>query len=204
MPPSRIKNTAQDLGLGHKMTCNQANDSVTPCSQTISLLGQNEYTLKLANVHGGSALLMKNNKLLWTGVTNGADSYAILTSKLIGNELAFDYVKSNWGKKDEAIWMTTSILLTGEKTVTLIPDSFAPNAVDDKLIYFKMKLEKYVLVFNAQEVGDRYDDIFNLLCCWHGPAINIASDGKIIDFFAKKAEGWYHVQAGYLTGELLK
>lgn len=204
MPASRIKNTTQDLGLGKKMTCTTSDDTSTPCAQTISLPGQNEYTLRLANVKGGSALLTKNGKLLWTGITNGADSYAILTSKLIGNELAFDYAKSNWGNKDEALWMTTSILLTNEKNVTLIPDAFAPNAVEGRLIYFREKLKKYVLVFDGQEVGERYDDVFNLLCCWHGPAINIASDGKIIDFFARKMDGWYHVQAGYLTGEQLK
>lgn len=204
MPSRRIKNTVPDLGLGKKMTCETSSDTSTPCAQTVSLPGQNEYTLRLANVKGGSALLTKNGKLLWTGITNGADSYAILTSKSIGNELAFDYAKSNWGNKDEALWMTTSILLTNEKNVTLIPDAFAPNAVDGRLIYFREKLKKYVLIFDGQEVGERYDDVFNLLCCWHGPAINIASDGKIIDFFARKVDGWYHVQAGYLTGEQLK
>lgn len=205
MPPGRIKNSIQDLGLGRNMTCDTKSTSITPCSQTLTLPGPNEYTLQLASVKGGSGLLTKNGKLLWTGTTNGADSFAILTSKPIGGELVFDYSKSNWGKKNEALWISTSILLTSEKTVTLIPDGFAPNVIDGKLIYFRTKDQKKItLIYDGQEVGEPYNDVFNLLCCWHGPQINIASDGKIIDFFAQKSNGWYHVQAGYLAGEHVK
>lgn len=199
MPPTRIQNTRESLGLGHQMTCDKNSTSNTPCTQTLTLPGNNEYTLRLADVKGGSSLLMKNGKLLWTGITNGANSFAILSSKQLGNEIVFDYSKSNWGNKDQPLWITDSILLTQEKTVVLIPDAFAPNIVKEQLIYFKMKPKKDVLVFNGQEVGDSYNYIFNLTCCWHGPQLNIANDGKIVDFFAQKDDGWYHVQAGYLT-----
>src|SRR5262249_5133941 len=134
----------------------------------------------------------------WTGITNGADSFAILTSKQIGDELVFDYSKSNWGSSDKALWVTASILETQQKTVLLIPEAFAPNVIDGKLIYFKMKSKNEVLVFDGKEVGETYNDVFNLSCCWHGPPLEIAADGKIIDFFAQKDDGWYHVQAGYL------
>lgn len=205
MPPERIKNSVQDLGLGRNMICDTQSTSITPCSQTLTLPGPNEYTLQLTSVKGGSSLLTKNGKLLWTGITNGADSFAILTSKPIEGELVFDYSKSNWGKKNEALWIATSILITNEKTVRLIPDGFAPNVIDGKLIYFRTKDNKKItLIYDGQEVGEPYNDVFNLLCCWHGPQINIVSDGKIIDFFAQKSNGWYHVQAGYLAGEQMK
>lgn len=198
MPPTRIQNTAKDLGLGRQMTCDQKSTSNTPCSQTVTLPENNEYTLRLADAKGGSGLLLKNGKLIWTGVTNGANSFAILSSKQLGSELVFDYSKSNWGSGEKDLWVAASILLTREKTVVLIPDAFAPNAVGGKLIYFKVKSEKEILVFDGNEVGDAYTYVFNLMCCWHGPSLEIASDGKIIDFFAQKADGWYHVQAGYL------
>jgi len=173
-----------------------------PCSQTLTLPlangGADEYLLRLESENGGSGLLMKIGKIIWTGITNGADSFAILSSKQIGDEIAFDYSKSNWGSAGETLWVATAILLTKGKTIVLFPDAFAPNVVDGKLIYFRMKSQKEVLVFDGKEVGATYNDVFNLSCCWHGPPLNIASDGKIVDFFAQKDNGWYHVQAGYL------
>ena len=84
MPPTRIQNTLKNLELGRQMTCDKPGTSSTPCSQSVILAGNNEYTLRMANAKGGSALLTKNGKLLWTGVTNGADSFAILSSKALG------------------------------------------------------------------------------------------------------------------------
>ena len=205
MPPARIKNTVQSLGLGRGMACDKQPTSNTPCSQTLALPlsngGADEYLLRLGNENGGSGLLMKNGKIIWTGITNGANSFAILSSKRIGDEIVFDYSKSNWGDNNQTLWVTSSILMTKGKTVVLFPDAFAPNAVDGKLIYFRMISKKEILIFDGQPVGETYNDVFNLLCCWHGPPLEIASDGKIIDFFAQKDNGWYHVQAGYLGGE---
>jgi hypothetical protein len=201
MPPGRIKNTVKSLGLGRQMTCEKNSTSNMPCSQTLTLPENTEYTLRLANVNGGTGLLTKNGKLLWTGITNGADSFAILSSKQFGSELVFDYSKSNWGNPDQPLWVTASILLTHGKTALLIPDAFAPNVVGNKLVYFRVKSKKDILVFDGNEVGQSYNYVFNLMCCWHGPLLEIASDGKIIDFFAQKNDGWYHVQAGYLPGE---
>jgi len=196
MPPTRIKNTVQSLGLGRGMACDKHSTSNTPCSQTLALPlangGTDEYILRLADVKGGSGLLMKNGKLIWTGVTNGANSFAILTSKRIGDEIVFDYSKSNWGDNDQALWVTSSILMTNGKTVVPFADAFAPNVVNGKLIYFRMLTKKDILIFDGQPVGETYNDVFNLSCCWHG---------KIIDFFAQKDDGWYHVQAGYLGGQ---
>ncbi len=198
MPPTRIQNTRKSLGMGRQMTCEKNNSTSTPCAQTIQL-AENEYTLRLADVTGGSALLTKNNKLLWTGFTNGANNFAILSSKQLGDALVLEYAKSNWGNTEERLWVTTSILITREKDVLLLPDAFAPNIVNDQLIYFRVKTGKSVLVFSGKDVGDSYNYIFNLTwCCWHGPTLEIANDGKILDFFAQKDNGWYHVQAGYL------
>ena len=197
-PPTRIQNTLKSLGLGRQMICENNSASSTPCEQTIRL-AENEYTLRLADVKGGSALLTKNNKLLWTGVTNGANNFAILSSKQLGDALVLEYAKSNWGNTDERLWVTTSILITQEKNVRLIPEAFAPNIINDQLIYFRVKTGKDILVFDGKDVGDSYNYIFNLTwCCWHGPSLEIANDGKIVDFFAQKDDGWYHVQAGYL------
>ena len=205
MPPGRIENTIHSLGLGHDMTCDKQSTSNTPCAQTLDLPlsngGSDEYILRLADMKGGSGLLMKNGKLIWTGVMNGANSFAILSSKRVGDEIAFDYLKSNWGNADGPLWITASILVTQEKTITLIPDAFAPNAIDGKLIYFKMKSKQEVLFFDGKEVGETYNDVFNLRCCWHGPSLAIAANEKMIDFFAEKNDGWYHVQAGYWSGE---
>lgn len=201
MPPSRVKNTVQSLGLGREMACDAQLHTTMPCAQTLSLPradgGADEYLLRLESINGGSGLLMKNNRLIWTGVTNGANSFAILSSKQMGDEIIFDYSKSNWGTTSENLWMIPSILITRGNTVVQISEAFAPNTVDGKLIYFKIRSKGDVLVFDGKDVGAIYNQIFNLLCCWHGPPIEITSDGKIIDFFAQKDDGWYHVQAGY-------
>jgi len=187
------------------MSCDKQSTSNTPCAQTLDLPlhngGTDEYLLRLADVNGGSGLLMKNGKLIWTGIMNGANSFAILSSKRVGDEIAFDYLKSNWGNANGPLWITASILVTQEKTIMLIPDAFSPNAIDGKLIYFKMKSKTEVLVFDGKEVGETYNDVFNLRCCWHGPSLGIAADGKMIDFFAQKGDDWYHVQAGYLMND---
>ncbi len=206
MPPTRIKNTTQTLGLGREMACDKQLASNMPCSQTLALPlsngGTDEYILRLEDLKGGSGLLMKNGKIIWTGVTNGADNFAILSSKRIGDEIVFDYSKSNWGDNDQALWIASSILMTNGKTVVLFPDGFAPNVVDGKLVYFRtISQKREILIFDGQAVGEAYNDVFNLLCCWHGPALEITGDGKIIDFFAQKDDGWYHVQAGSLAGE---
>jgi hypothetical protein len=204
MPP-RIENTVQSLGLGRDMACDQQSESNTPCSQTLELGLANGatdvYTFRLANLNGGTGVLFKNGRLLWSGLTNGGPSFAVLSSKRIGDEIAFEYAKSNWGSNQKPFWMTYSILLTRGSTVVLIPSGFAPNSIDGKLVYFKIKGRAQILVFDGREVGATYDEVFNQPCCWHGPPIQIAVNEKMIDFFAQKGRDWYHIQAGYLNGE---
>ena len=55
------------------------------------------------------------------------------------------------------------------------------------------------LVFNGKEVGAKYDKVFNQHCCWDGPPVQVACNGEIVDFFAIRENGWYHVQAGNLA-----
>jgi len=202
MPQARIENAVESLGLGREMTCDQQLNANTPCSQTLELSTANgttdKYILRLESLNGGNGVLFKNGKLIWAGMTNGASSFAILSSKRIGDEIVFDYSKSNWGSNVKPLWITDAILHTKGNAVALIPDAFAPNAIQGELIYFKIKNGKAILAFNGKEVGETYSEVFNQLCCWHGPPIQIASNGKIVDFFAQKGRDWYHVQAGYL------
>jgi hypothetical protein len=201
MPP-RIENTVQSLGLGRDMSCDRQLKSNTPCSQTLELPlangGTDLYTFRLGELNGGTGVLFKNGRLLWSGATNGGPSFAIRSSKRIGDEIAFDYAKSNWGSKLKPFWMTDSILLTRGNAVVLFPEAFAPNSIRGKLIYFKVKGRAEILVYDGKEAGAKYDEVFNQLCCWHGPPIQIAANGEMIDFFAQKGRDWYHVQAGYL------
>lgn len=201
--PARIENTVKNLGVGREMACDQEPASNAPCSQTLELGlangGTDQYTFRLANLNGGAGVLLKNNRLLWSGLTNGGASFAILSSKRIGDEIAFDYAKSNWGSNLKPFWVIDSILYTAGNTVVLIPDAFAPNAIRGKLAYFKVMRGSQILIFDGRQVGVKYDEVFNQLCCWHGPPIQIAADGEAIDFFAQKGRDWYHVQAGYLN-----
>ena len=202
MPEARIENTIQSLGLGREMICNKQPESNLPCTQTIEIPvgngGTDKYILGLESVNGGKGSLIKNGRLIWSGYTNGGKAFAILSSIRIGDEIAFDYYKSNWGSNEKSLWMAGSILMTRGNAVALIPDAFGLNAIQGKLIYFRVKNRKEILVFNGKELGETYDEVFNQLCCWLGPPIEIASNGEMIDFFAQKGSDWYHVQAGYL------
>ena len=205
LPAARIENSAAGLGLGRDMACDTKAGVSTHCSQTIEITldegAIDKYVLGLASPTGGTGTLFKNGRLIWSGTTNGANSFAILSSIRVGNEIALDYSKSNWGSNESPLWITPSILLSQGNAVKLIPDAFAPQSIRSKLAYFKIYNRKETLIFDGKPLGDTYDEIFNLQCCWHGPAIGIAGNGEMIDFFAQKGSDWYHVQAGYLPKE---
>ncbi len=99
-----------------------------------------------------------------------------------------------------------SILLTHGNTVIDIArtsgysTAFAPNEVQGKLACLARKDGKWFLVFDGREVGERYDEVFNRCCCWDGPDLRPACNGEVVDFFAVRENGWYHVQAGDLSG----
>lgn len=206
MPQAHIENTATGLGLGRDMTCEEQPGSPPLCTQSFEIPLEkggegDKYVLHLATVRGGTGTLYKNGKLIWSGSTNGANSFAILSSMRLGDEIVFDYSKSNWGTDQGGrLWITPSILLSQGNAVKLIPEAFAPQVIKEKLIYFKIYKSKETLVFDGQARGEAYDEVFNQLCCWHGPPIGIANNGDFIDFFAQKGNDWYHVQAGYLPG----
>jgi hypothetical protein len=202
MPATRIETSPGSLGLGRDMTCDEGSGSSTPCSQTIALAlangGSDKYTFRLGSLQGGNGVLLKNGRLLWSGGTNGAGSFAVLSSRRIGDEIAFDYLKSNWKTNlQERLWVIDSVLFTKGNTVALIADAFAPNAIRGKLAYFAIKSRKVRLVFDGKPVGAEYSEVFNQLSGWGGPPIQIAANGDFIDFFAQKGRDWYHVQAGY-------
>lgn len=204
MPAGRIKDSVQSLGMGRDMACETGAQGNGPCTQTVKLAmpgGTSEdYIFRLDSLQGGTGILIKNGRLLWSGVTNGAGSFAILASRRIGDELAFEYTKSNAGSGEANTWVAHAILLTRGNSVLLLPNAFAPNPIGDKLMYFRVKTRQEIIVFDGKEVGQPYDAVFNQPCCWGGPPIQMAADGQVVDFFAQRGRDWYHVQAGYLAG----
>jgi len=205
MPEARIRNTPPSMGLGRDMVCDAPPGATPHCSQTVEIKrgdgSTDKYLLSLGSIHGGAGNLYRNNRLVWSGYTNGANSFAILSSTRLGDEIALDYSKSNWNTGDGGrLWITPSILLSQGNTVKLIADAFAPQAIRGNLIYFRLYKTKAYVDFGGQVYGDGYDEVFNQLCCWHGPPLEITNNGEFIDFFGQRGSDWYHVQAGYIPG----
>lgn len=117
--------------------------------------------------------------------------------------IAFNYTDSNYDGVNPNFWRADYILMTNGYNVSIIDSAFMPNAVfapnfvNNSLIYFKQENAKTFLVYKAKEIGDEYDTVFNQSCCWDGPPVQIYGNGKVIDFFVTKNNGWYHIQAGY-------
>jgi hypothetical protein len=99
------------------------------------------------------------------------------------------------------------ITLTQDKSVVDIVEvtnydaAFEPNELQGKLTYFGqvyLPKGKVFLVFDGKEIAE-YDFVFNRSCCWGLPDIAVSGNGEVIDFFAEKDGGLYHVQGGNLT-----
>lgn len=202
MPPSRITNTAKDFNPGFQINASWCKDtkSSANCSTTGDIEKSNGQinTIEFWCDSGFSARqckLLKNNLPIWNDKINGGIADPVDSIKQIGDNLAISYMAS-----DPAISSTLHVMpvviFTNMDSFIAIKNAFAPNELLGKLAYFLNKSGKEVLIFDNREVGEYYDQIFNMHCCWDGPSIQIRSDGQIIDFFAMKGNDWYHVQAG--------
>lgn len=205
MPQARIRNTVQDLGLRGACSTTvefQASGWCTDTARMKTVDGkEHRFDLACDHIIGGHCLLKKNSKPIWEGDLSVVTCGPIQSSKRVGNEIAIDYVSIIPESQGGTI---NSILLTkGDAVVDIVEiarydAAFAPNEIQGKLVYFAsehLPNGKVFLVFDDEEVSG-YEVVFNQYCCWDGPPIQIFCNGEIVDFFAQKDSGWYHVQAG--------
>ncbi len=151
---------------------------------------------------GGHYLLRKNGRSVWEGDLFGGTWLAILGLARIDDELAIDTVITDSQKLHKTILLTQDNSAVDVLQATKYDAVFYPCELEGKLAYFahiSQSQNKDILIFDGQEVGYAYDEIFNQYCCWDGPPIQIASNGEVVDFFAERDNGWYHVQAGNLA-----
>ncbi len=208
MPPARITETYTNLRSGSEMAhdCFEQLKTEEWCKQIIELESEYNqpvlYVLELESPIGGDIRLRSHGEIIWSGHINGGTGLGINSFTRTGNEIAFAYLDSNYDGENSNFWTKESIIITRGDTVVDIIDAtdydaaFAPNDIQGKLVYFAQKDGQEFLVFTDKEVGVTYDYVFNQYCCWDGPKIQIIGNGQIIDFFAVKNGGWYHVQAG--------
>jgi len=208
IPQARIQHTVQDLGLDALCDGTTAEWQATGwCTDTVGIKTTNgpEYRFDLACDHmiGGHCQLRRNGTPVWEGDLNGGTCRPIHSSRRIGDDIAIDYTHVVTSGQ----MVVDSILLTrGNGVVNIVEATnydaaFAPNEVLGKLVYFAREYlpdGKVLLIFDGQVV-DEFDAVFNQYCCWDGPPIQVYSNGEVVDFFAKKDGGWYHIQAGNLA-----
>lgn len=202
MPPSRIKIFAMNLGDRRRETywqdnCYRQLQSTGWCTQIFEIAKSSgaidHYKLQCDFWIGwGNCELLKNDQSIWNGHMNGGIDDPIESIEQVGDEIAISYTDSDYDGQSTS-WRKQIVLLTKNYAVVEINDAFAANEVSGKLIYFSTAGGKTTLVFDGKEVGEKYDKVFNQLCCWDGPPIQIKGNGKIIDFIARKGNDWYHV-----------
>jgi hypothetical protein len=208
MPQARIQNTIQDLGLQGRcdtMTEFEASGWCTDSARIEKMDGkEHRYDLACDSVKGSHCLLKKDSRVIWQGDLIAMTCGPVIASRRIGEEIAIDYTTVIPESRGKTI---NSILLTqGDGTIDLVETTrydaaFAPNEIQGKLIHFAYDdsaNRQALLVFDGEEIAE-YDSVFNQFCCWDGPPIQVFCNGEVIDFFAKKDGGWYHVQAGHLA-----
>ena len=212
VPDVRIENTVQDLGFRTMLvtSCEEQIKSAEWCTETVELASSRgekiRFDLLLENVLGGDSILKRDGEAIWSGAMNGGTCLPLFSSVRMGDEIAIAYSDYYYDDEASTFEQIGSILLTHGNTVIDIAKTygystaFAPNEVQGKLAYLARKDGKWFLVFDGREVGERYDEVFNRCCCWDGPDLRPACNGEVIDFFAVRENGWYHVQAGDLSG----
>lgn len=172
------------------------------CTSTI-IINANQFQLTAhASPIGGDYELIKNGQSVWNDRLWGGTCTPIYSIKQIGNELAIGYLDVD----EETYKATSSILLTeGNEAIDILKttdfDSVSlPSELNGELSYFATKDSSGLfLVVGGKRVGEDYKSILNPCCCWDGPPMKLASNGEVIDFFAEKDDGWYHIQAGNLS-----
>lgn len=223
--PERIDKPVHDLGIDEYGDIFGGQEKIAQCETQLKSTGwctdriviknppatENIYEWGIDRIGvGGHYILKKNNIKIWEGDLFGAIIGPVLSSKVIGDEIAIEYcnvLPNSNGKVIESILLTNNMSVIDMVKASKYDAVFAPNEIEGKLIYFaknygevinNQTLVKYYLVFSGNQVGE-YDHVFNQYCCWDGPPIQIIGNGKAIDFFARRGDAWYHVQAGNLT-----
>lgn len=205
MPPSRIKEFAKNFGDQRRegdwlYSCYKQFPNIGWCIQIFEITESSgaidQYKLQCDFLIGaGDCQLLKNDHLIWNGHMNGGIDDPVDLIEQVGDEIAISYADLDYDGQSMS-WSKQIVLLTKNYTVVVINDAFAANEVSGKLIYFSTTGGKVTLVFNGKDVGEKYEKVFNQLCCWDGPPIQIKGNGEAVDFFAQKGNDWYHVQAG--------
>lgn len=201
MPEARIQDSTHEFNFGREMICDSNSQDAYRCKESFELYlddgRSNTFALESEYQFGnGKFILKKNQQIIYAGHMNGGTAFPIHSLVRYKDDIALDYVDGNYDGVNPSFWKAYYILIIDGDNVSLIESAFAPNVVNDNLIYFK-KDSKNSLVYNGKEIGSKYDLVFNQFCCWDGPPIQIHGNGKIIDFFATRNGGWYHIQAGY-------
>lgn len=152
----------------------------------------NYYKVTIEDYHH---TLEKNDEVAWERDLTPGPCNAITGIKTIRNEVAVDYLSLDP--------QVNSIIVTEANSVNDIlitkdyEDIFAPYEVSGKLIYVASEDDEQFLVYDDEEIGDKYDEIYYACCC-EGVKYTVLGNGDYIDFFAKKGSDWYHVLAGDL------
>ena len=153
------------------------------------------------NYNGGHIELLKNNAIVWKGdlvIMIGTPIHAI---RFFGNEIAFDYTtalldQTPQGQCNESIVYTLGNTAIDVAKTTDYKRAFAPFPVGNKLTYIaKLNTDEYIIVFDGEEIKLGYTFVHN---DYMGDAVSfsVRGNGEMIDFYAKKGDAWYHVQAG--------
>lgn len=147
----------------------------------------------------GNVLLKRNFKEIWRGHMNGGVGYPIHYVMDLDGEIIFEYTDSNYWSNDSVQWKKNYVVYTSESHTTFIESAFFPRLINNHLIYFKEVNGLYYLYFNDMPIknGYGYQYIINQTCCGGSTLHNIRNNGKMIDFFARIDNDWYHVQAGF-------
>lgn len=147
----------------------------------------------------GNVLLKKNFKEVWRGHMNGGVGFPIHYVTGLNGEIIFEYSDSNYWSNDTEQWKKNYVVYTSENQITFIESAYFPRLIDNQLIYFKEVDGLFYLYFNNVPIknGYGYKYIINQTCCGGSTLHNIRNNGKMIDFFARIGNDWYHVQAGF-------
>jgi hypothetical protein len=185
-------------------------DSGRPCFELIEATGwctltatvkSNQFQMTHNSLAiGGTYKLSKNGSLLWEGELLGGTCTPIQSIRIIGDEIAIGYITlKSKSHVVESILLTqgnTAIDLLGTTSYKAIS---LPSELQGQLVYFaRSGSSDTFLVVEGEKVGDEYKSILNPCCCWDGPPMRVLNNREVVDFYAEKEDGWYHVQAGNL------
>jgi hypothetical protein len=161
-----------------------------------------EFNLLNKDSFSGGYSLRKNGVVITEGHLNGGTWVDIPATVIFAGEIVFEYVDyPPWDESGMPKIFNSIIVTSEDRAIDIAKDlgyemAFSPFGVQDNLVYLASRDDKTYLVFDGKEVGNYFDSVFNQCFCWDGPQIQPVSNGEIYDFFARRDNGWYHVQAG--------